>query len=396
MSTPTQKTPFGSHENKIVLRGINKTFGKNKVLRNIGIEMSAGDFLTIVGPSGCGKSTLLRVIAGLESQDSGSILMGGAVLDDMPPKKRDVAMVFQSYALYPHLTVFDNIAVPLRMRNLSLLQRLPVVHHFLPATKTIKREIFRQVEEISRTLDIEELVDRKPNQLSGGQKQRVALGRAMVRKPKVFLMDEPLSNLDAKLRVSMRSEIAQLHRRMNATFIYVTHDQEEALTMSDKVGVMMAGELLQVDSPVNIYHQPNDIRVAKFIGSPQINILPAAVEENGIISICGRKLAKRSPLPTGTPLQAGIRPSTLQIKSLAADVEFEGKIRHLENIGSDIYLHVEIAGSDLTVIARVSSMNAEDYKIDANIALGASAEHIMFFDQHGKRLRNVQAANSIA
>jgi multiple sugar transport system ATP-binding protein len=275
----------------VTIREIDKSFGATEVLKSVSLDIEDGEFIVLVGPSGCGKSTLLRIIAGLEKQSGGNIVIGDRVVDDLHASRRDTAMVFQSYALYPHLSVADNISVPLRMRQLSFLQRFPLINHIIPGTKEAKANIDKEVHNVTETLGISELLQRKPGQLSGGQRQRVAVGRAMVRHPQAFLMDEPLSNLDAERRVQMRAEIAELHRRLESTFIYVTHDQSEAMTMADRVAVMMDGELLQVASPKEVYENPSDIRVAEFIGSPKINILPAKVDKTGKISIGGMTLS---------------------------------------------------------------------------------------------------------
>src|SRR5262249_32602720 len=266
-----------------------------------------------LGPSGCGKSTLLRILAGLELQDAGSVSIGERVVDGLRPKRRDVAMVFQSYALYPHMTVASNMALPLRMRRLSGLRRLPLLGHLLPGTARVVSDIDMEVTRTAKSLGIGHLLARKPGQLSGGQRQRVAVGRAMVRHPAVFLMDEPLSNLDAKLRVQMRAEIKELHQRLGITFIYVTHDQAEAMTLSDRVAVMLDGELLQVAPPQDIYADPDDRRVAEFIGSPKINMLEGIVRERGSISVAGSSLLRKADVAVGTGLTLGIRPEAFHL-----------------------------------------------------------------------------------
>src|SRR5215468_8129237 len=291
----------------VTISQLSKSFGATEVLRGVSLEIADGEFLTLLGPSGCGKSTLLRLIAGLEVQDTGSIAIGGAAVGALRPKQRNVAMVFQTYALYPHLTVAENIAMPLRMRRLSLTQRLPLVGGLLPGVRAVRDGIHRDVAAVANALEIDHLLDRKPGQLSGGQRQRVAVGRAMVRQPAVFLMDEPLSNLDAKLRVQMRAEIAALHRRLGATFIYVTHDQIEAMTMSDRVAVMLDGELLQVATPKEIYADPADRRVAEFIGSPKINMLTARVRDAGSVEIAGAVMPLTTHAVPGTELKIGLR-----------------------------------------------------------------------------------------
>ena len=234
-----------------------------EAVKDFNLEVEDKEFIIFVGPSGCGKSTTLRMIAGLEEISSGELIIDGKVMNDVEPKDRDIAMVFQNYALYPHMTVFDNMAFGLKLR------------------KVPKDEIKAKVEEAARILDLEKLLDRKPKALSGGQRQRVAMGRAIVRNPKVFLMDEPLSNLDAKLRVQMRSEISSLHNRLGATIIYVTHDQTEAMTLGTRIVVLKDGVIMQVDSPQKLYNQPNNLFVAGFIGSPQMNFLDAVCQKKG-------------------------------------------------------------------------------------------------------------------
>ena len=269
----------------IEIRALRKAFDGAEVLKGVDLTIEDGEFISLVGPSGCGKSTLLRVIAGLEPQSSGEIWIDGASADGVRPSARNLAMVFQSYALYPHLSVFDNIAVPLRMKRLSALQRAPLVGRLMPARRRVERVIREDVERVAEQLEISPLLQRKPGQLSGGQRQRVAVGRAIVRQPRAFLFDEPLSNLDAKLRVHMRAEIAQLHRQLKTTFIYVTHDQAEAMTMSGRIAVMIGGELIQVGAPAAIYDDPRDIRVAEFIGTPKINAFSGRIRSDGRLEV---------------------------------------------------------------------------------------------------------------
>ena len=246
------------------LSHINKTYPNGfEAVKDFNLEIADKEFIIFVGPSGCGKSTTLRMIAGLEEITSGELKIGDRVVNDVEPKDRDIAMVFQSYALYPHMTVYDNMAFSLKLR------------------KVPKPEIDRMVREAAKILDLEKLLDRKPKALSGGQRQRVAMGRAIVREPKVFLMDEPLSNLDAKLRVQMRTEISKLHQRLGATIIYVTHDQTEAMTLGTRIVVMKDGVIQQVDTPQNLYNEPGNLFVAGFIGSPQMNMVDAVVEVQG-------------------------------------------------------------------------------------------------------------------
>ena len=376
-------TGLPSSGGAVRLERIAKRFGDTIVLRGVDLDIRAGEFITILGASGCGKSTLLRIIAGLESQSSGSVAIDGVVVDGLRPDERDIAMVFQSYALYPHLTVFENIAVPLRMRRLTSTQRLPGAA-LLPGVRRVTDEIGVAVRAVARTLRIEDLLQRKPGQLSGGQKQRVALARAMVRKPKAFLMDEPLSNLDAELRVHMRAEIAQLHREIGATFIYVTHDQAEAMTMSDRVVLLEAGAPLQVASPSTLYGDPDDLRVARFVGTPRINVIPATSTSTGI-EMLGTPVPLSSGLAPGTPLQVGVRPGRLGVAR--GDTGLAGRLAYQENLGSDLFLHVEVTGVSAPLVARCDPADSETFGIGDQMRLGVEPQHLLLFDGEGRRLR---------
>ena len=368
----------------VTIRDIDKSFGTVKVLKDVSIDIEDGEFIVLVGPSGCGKSTLLRIIAGLEQQNSGSIMIGDRPVDNLHASRRDIAMVFQSYALYPHLTVAGNISVPLRMRRLSFLQRFPIINRFIPGTKDAKASIDKDVDEVTEMLGIEDLLHRKPGQLSGGQRQRVAVGRAMVRHPQAFLMDEPLSNLDAERRVHMRAEIAELHRRLETTFIYVTHDQAEAMTMADRVAVMMDGELLQVDTPRNVYANPSDIRVAEFIGSPKINILQGQVDGSGKVSVGDRLLAGVYSSVKGTEIKVGVRPEALTLK----DIKAEGlpcRIVHHENLGSEAYLHAElnIGGR---VICHMDASAIDQFSTGHEAVIVIDPKNALLFGNEGQRI----------
>ena len=364
------------------LASIEKQFGATSVLRGIDLDIRAGEFITILGPSGCGKSTLLRIIAGLEPQSAGSVAIDGASMDGLPPDRRDIAMVFQSYALYPHLTVAENIAVPLRMRRMTRLQRLPGAG-VLPGARRIGASIGEAVRSVAATLRLESLLDRKPAQLSGGQKQRVALARAMVRQPKAFLMDEPLSNLDAELRVHMRAEIAQLHRQLGATFIYVTHDQAEAMTMSDRVAVILDGELRQIASPGELYRDPDDLRVAQFVGTPRINVLPAVATATGI-DVLGLPAARQSGLPAGTELQVAIRPERLAIAGGGSGLP--GQVVYRENLGSDLFLHISLGGAPAPIIVRCDSSALDSTEIGSSLRVAIPTEALLLFDLGGRRI----------
>ena len=367
----------------ITIAKIDKSFGQTRVLTDVDLAIREGEFLTLVGPSGCGKSTLLRIIAGLEHQDQGSILIGDQTVDDVAPKDRDLAMVFQSYALYPHLTVAGNMAVPLRMRRQSWVQRLPAIGGLMPGAADGRRTIERDVLAAAKTLGIEELLDRKPGQLSGGQRQRVALGRAMVRQPVAFLMDEPLSNLDAALRLRMRAELVDLHRQLGATFIYVTHDQAEAMTMSDRIAVMMQGEILQCAPPDEIYNDPTDIRVAQFIGAPAINLLPAEVDGDGHVRVFGVDVGMRIGSSRG-PVNIGIRPEALSLSS--ASTPLHGVLRHLENLGAEVFAQIEVQGLSDRIVLRLEPKVARVLTLGDELSLDFDDSAALLFDQSGKRV----------
>jgi len=331
---------------KVILKNLTKKFEEVVAVNNMSSTIEDREFAVLVGPSGCGKTTTLRMVAGLEEVTEGDIYIGDRLVNDIAPKDRDIAMVFQNYALYPHFSVYDNMAFGLRLR------RIP------------KREIDKMVHEAAKILKIEDLLKRKPKQLSGGQRQRVALGRAIVRNPKVFLMDEPLSNLDAKLRVQMRTEIAKLHERLNATIIYVTHDQTEAMTMADKIIIMKDGIVQQTGKPQEVYDYPNNMFVAGFIGSPAMNFLDAAITDRmtlkgGIFELNTtdkvRKIIKDNNL-IGKEMVIGIRPEDLEdsdfVQNIPANSTITANVEVTEPMGSEIYVYVDIEG--VLITARVN------------------------------------------
>ena len=345
-----------------------------EAVKDFSLEVEDQEFIIFVGPSGCGKSTTLRMIAGLEEISSGELKIDGRVVNDVEPKDRDIAMVFQNYALYPHMTVFDNMAFGLKLR------------------KVPKDEIKKKVEEAAKILDLEKLLDRKPKALSGGQRQRVAMGRAIVRNPKVFLMDEPLSNLDAKLRVQMRSEIASLHNRLKATIIYVTHDQTEAMTLGTRIVVLKDGVILLVDSPQKLYNEPNNLFVAGFIGSPQMNFIDAVCKVEGErVTLNFEKTsvvlppAKAKKLIdggyNGKTVVMGIRPEDIgdsQIEIEAhKDAVFETDVTGYELLGSEVLLYFNVAGTAMT--AKVDSRTTA--RMGDHITLAIDPEKIHCFDK---------------
>ena len=373
------------------LTSISKAFGATKVLGGIDLKIANGEFLTLVGPSGCGKSTLIRIIAGLEHQDSGAVAIGGRPVDHLRAHERRVAMVFQSYALYPHMTVRSNIALPLVMARLSLAERLPLVRLLSPRRRAVMARIEEEVNAVAEGLQLGNLLDRKPAQLSGGQRQRVALGRAMVRHPDVFLMDEPLSNLDAKLRVHMRSELADLHKRLGSTFIYVTHDQVEAMTMSDRVAMMDQGEILQLGTPSELYAAPANIKVAQFIGSPAINLLPARIGAGGAVELFGRPIGLGTALAAGTTVTLGLRPeafSVVQSEAGAANrPALPVKLHRKENLGSEYILHFDLPGQDqATITTRASTAVAAGIDETELVFLTFDPAQCHLFDDAGRRI----------
>ncbi|OHV78926.1 glycerol-3-phosphate ABC transporter ATP-binding protein [Ensifer sp. LCM 4579] len=379
------------------LSKIAKWFGASPVLRDVDLAIGAGEFMTLVGPSGCGKSTLLKILAGLDQPDAGSIEIGGEVVNRLRPSQRDIAMVFQSYALYPHMRVRDNLAMPLIMANLPFVARMPVIGHLIPGMNAKRRQIGSTIGEVAKLLGIEALLKRKPSELSGGQRQRVALGRAMVRQPGVFLMDEPLSNLDAALRTQVRTELVELQRRLNATFLYVTHDQVEAMTMSGRIAVMMDGAVVQVATPAEIYAAPVDIRVARFIGSPPINILPAEIGERGDVCLFGGSQKLRTGLPPGERIQIGIRPEDVtvvaQTQPVGASSLMHARIRLIENLGNEVIIHLTLAGdSQVPVTARLPQREWAKVRASGSdadfVRVGLWPERFLVFDGAGRLARS--------
>ncbi len=363
----------------ISLRGITKSFGDTPVLSGVSLDVANGEFLTLVGPSGCGKSTLLRILAGLEEADRGTVTIDGAEVTQTRPALRNLAMVFQSYALYPHLTVAQNMLTPLLLRDLNWFERLPLIGSAMSQAK--RKALMAQVAETAGTLKITDLLARKPGQLSGGQRQRVALGRAMVRKPVAFLMDEPLSNLDAALRVHMRSELADLHRRLKTTFVYVTHDQAEALTMSDRMAVMMGGHILQIGAPNDVYANPESLAVARFVGSPAINTMPGEIAPHGMLSVLGIDLM---PVRASTPqpVTVGIRSEHIRLTDTG---HFHGHVRHRENLGSDVFVHVIVDGHTDAIVLRTLPGRAP--ALGTNVRFDLLPDQVLLFDVAGARLR---------
>ena len=353
----------------VVLKNVSKTFDKCvKAVQNVNLEISDGEFMVLVGPSGCGKSTTLRMIAGLEDISDGEIYINDKCVNDLPSKDRDIAMVFQNYALYPHMTVFENMAFGLKLRKFP------------------KEEIKKRVEETANILGLTDLLDRRPKKLSGGQRQRVAVGRAIVRKPKVFLFDEPLSNLDAKLRVQMRLEIAKLHNELGITIIYVTHDQVEAMTMGDRITVMKDGLVQQVDSPTNLYHKPVNKFVAGFIGSPSMNFFSGQLRKNGKLIFSSDLLEfsfseeLESILNTysGNIVILGIRPEDFSLNKSNENNQgkINAKIELIEPLGNENFVYMEKNDYNFIMRTRLSINQKINEKIDIYFDLNKA----YFFD----------------
>jgi multiple sugar transport system ATP-binding protein len=341
----------------LTLRELVKTYGKTEVLHGIDLAVADGEFVVFVGPSGCGKSTTLRLIAGLEDASSGTIEIGGRVVNNLEPKDRDIAMVFQNYAIYPHMSVRKNIGFGLR------------------SSKKSRSEKAARIEEVAALLDMTPLLDRKPNQLSGGQRQRVAIGRAMVRDPAVFLFDEPLSNLDAQLRTQMRLEIKKLHQRVGSTIIFVTHDQVEAMTMADRIVIMKDGYIQQVGTPSEVYHQPANTFVAGFIGAPSMNMLPGVAEPGGVRLDAGGGVSLERPVTAGQKVLVGVRPEDLHPGGTGVPL-VSGAVSVAEPLGHETLLYVETATGD--VIAKGDGRTPPG--VGTEVALSAAPHTLHLFD----------------
>lgn len=353
----------------VELKQITKNYdGKLTIIHGIDLEIQEGEFVVFVGPSGCGKSTLLRMIAGLETVTSGQIVIDGKVVNDEPPRNRDISMVFQDYALYPHKTLYENMAFGLRLR------------------KTPENEIKKRISDVAKMLRIEHMLERKPAALSGGQRQRVAIGRAIVRQPKVFLFDEPLSNLDAQLRNEMRVEIKKLHERLGATMIYVTHDQVEAMTLADRIVVLNGGHKVQYDTPDNIYNKPSALFVAGFTGAPPMNLPKMQIKANH--AVLGDQL--NLALPSGRSVadgeyHFGIRPENIRIKPEEGDVSVPARVELLEPLGSETLVTLTIGQTEM--VARFPATFKE--KIGSQLTVYLSSADIHLFDiESGKALFN--------
>jgi len=351
----------------VELRNITKKYGNLQVIHGIDMQVADGEFIVIVGPSGCGKSTLLRMVAGLEPITGGEIDIAGRVVNNLEPKDRDIAMVFQNYALYPHMSVFDNMAYGLRIRGFA------------------RKDIAERVDRAAGILELQALLQRTPRQLSGGQRQRVAMGRAIVREPAVFLFDEPLSNLDAKLRVQMRFEIQKLHRRLKTTSLYVTHDQVEAMTLADRMVVMNAGRAEQIGTPMQVYEDPQTTFVAGFIGSPSMNFLPGKGTGDGVVALDhgGSVRPAGVRVASGQPVTVGIRPEHAT-PCAPRDAAVAGQVEMVEQLGADALVHV--AHGNGALIARVPHGTHPD--VGAQFGMCVEPARVFVFDsKSGSRIR---------
>lgn len=343
---------------KVRLENITKRFGETVAVDDISLEIADGEFVVLLGPSGCGKTTTLRMVSGLEVQSEGHVYIGDRLVDDIEPKDRNVAMVFQSYALYPHLRIYDNIAFGLKAR------------------KTPRQEIVKKVNDTARMLQIHQLLDRKPSALSGGQRQRVALARALVREPEVFLLDEPLSNLDAKLRAATRIELKNLHLRLKRTMIYVTHDQVEAMTLADKIAVINQGRLLQFAPPIEIFQNPAHKFVGDFVGYPSMNMINGEIEESaGGMSFISPSIKLKVSGGTTGKYVLGVRPGEVEISGTASKGSIECTVKGLERTGSDNYLFLDYSEGSL-----VATVASSDYSVGEKVYMKFNPEYAHFFD----------------
>ncbi|WP_283151090.1 ABC transporter ATP-binding protein [Silvimonas soli] len=359
----------------VSLKNITKRFGEVTTLHGIDLEINDGEFIVFVGPSGCGKTTLLRTISGLEDISEGELQIGGVRMNELPPVKRGIAMVFQSYALYPHMSVFENMAFGLRLANMKKAEYTPIV------------------QDVAKVLQLDHLLERKPRELSGGQRQRVAIGRAIVQKPEVFLFDEPLSNLDASLRVQMRIYIAQLHRKLGATMIYVTHDQVEAMTLADRIVVFQAGRLEQVGTPTELYYEPVNLFVAGFLGSPGMNFLTgriAQIDASGVSVTLPdnqqvRVAVDASGAQVGDEVTVGVRPEHLNVA--IQDNVVSGKVVVLERLGDSSVLYMEHVGSKAPMAVRIPAL--KHVEIGESMSIGFKPQHGYLFNAQGIALRRL-------
>lgn len=374
---------------EISIVDLRKSFGAAVVLDGVSLDVEKGEFLSILGPSGCGKSTLLKMIAGLDQPTSGEIRIGSTNATNMEASQRDIAMVFQSYALYPHLSAGRNIAVPLEMRRLSALQRFPILGRLIPGASQIRKEIWEDVGATVAQVRLSHRLDRKPRQLSGGERQRVAIARALVRRPAVLLMDEPLSNLDAQLRVAMRTELAELHKRLGLTIVFVTHDQAEAMSISDRVAVMMGGQLQQLATPKTLYDQPENLAVAQFIGSAPINLFTTRKLQNDLLDVSGVHMAFDRVPADLTEAQVGVRPEWMLPVDAGAPNSWSGDVTQIEYFGSEAVVHMKLRDNSRPIAVRWDGDWALP-TVGQQQGLRPRAGRGLLFDAGGRRVGQVR------
>ena len=367
------------------VRGVFKSFGSGAVLADIDLTVAEGEIVSLLGPSGCGKSTLLRIVAGLERADSGMIQIGSRDVSSLPPGARNVAMVFQSLALYPHLTGRQNIALPLRARRLTRLQRMLGPLRLSPSVRAIEREIDGAVDDIAGRLDIEGVIDRVPARLSGGQRQRVAIGRALVRDSRLLLLDEPVSSLDAKVRAQARDEIVQIQRAFGVACVFVTHDQGEALAISDRVAVMLGGRVAQFGTPAEIYRDPVSLAVARFVGTPTINVLDGTADASGRVLAGGFVFDVRLDTTAGQKVSVAVRPENVRIAAGHDDSRPLLRVVRIEDHGHDGLVHLAGRdGGEALLVARAGRALA--FRPGDEVRAAISADDALYFSEDGSRL----------
>jgi multiple sugar transport system ATP-binding protein len=383
------RTEFGSMSATdscgLRIRDVTKRFGNFKALDGISLELDPGELVSIVGPSGCGKSTLLRVIAGLEDPDEGDILIGEAPMNAVSPKDRGVAFVFQNYALYPNLDCYDNIAAPLVMRELRAVDRLPVIGRLLPGARGKYASIRSRVLGVAGLLKIDACLNRRPSQLSGGQRQRVALGRALVRQPRLFLLDEPLANLDASLRVHTRSELAILQRRLRTTTLFVTHDQAEAMAISDRIAVMFAGRIRQIATPGELYRNPCDLDVARFMSQPVLNTWQARCIVPARVFVQGEQMVLQDAVRAGVEGVVGFRPEHCRLSRQHLPGTLAVVVERSEHAGSEAHVFLRLTATGDACVARIASAELGAWSAGARGWLGIDPDEAWFFPPDGAR-----------
>ena len=373
------------------VKNIQKSFAQNIVLEDISFEVADGEFVSLLGPSGCGKTTLLRIIAGLEKADHGCINLNNREITDLEPSERDISMVFQSYALYPHKSVYENIAFPLRLRA-PAVTRIPLFGRFTSTAQALEQDISQKVPQVAKSLRLDGLLQRKPGELSGGQKQRVALARALIRNPKLFLMDEPLSNLDAKLRMQTRMEISNLHHQTKGTFLYVTHDQVEAMTMSDRIVLLNAGKIQQVGTPLELYDNPANLFTAEFLGQPKINVF------NCVFKDCGLQVAgihknltapnlKQLDLLRQKAKKIAFRPEAIHICPQGQQPDLMAEFSQAEEVGSESLLKFSVGDETFSIRSAVTDRYRRfSFKEGENVPIVFEWNDALFFDKDGNRI----------